>query len=676
MAFLQLKNIGKIYVSEGAVAVGIRGVNLSFEQGEFVAITGASGSGKSTLLNVISGMDTYEEGEMLIDGKPTSHYIQSDWEEYREKYISFIFQDYNIIESFTVLQNVELALMNIRNPIERRRRAIELLERVGLKSHLKQKGSRLSGGQKQRCVIARALAKDSPIILADEPTGNLDAQSSKEIVELLREVSKDKLLIVVTHDFEDVEAHATRHIRVFDGAVESDQRLSDVDEPIMTNPESGSSGQKSKDRVYDVRNGFRLGWASFLAKPKLTFFICFILFLGILGSSYITGALEDAFAMFGRFYMFTPSKGRVVISKYEASEFTVDELDGLVKKYGADSYFMNDAILDAPAVMRQTVEFQRKRFGKSDTVVDHVYFGATTKHFGEPSLGRYPSDDNEEVLLYVPLCFKGYYDAYLSENGDFIERQEGRTIKIGTNTYDVVGVKYYIDNTKKPQIVMTETAYKLLSAYVSKNWSTFKELRGDSLGIFEAANIIEQMLSKKDNIYNQASLYFSSDRAAKKAAKSIREDGYLACTSKQTYNPDVLAVVERVIIGGLSFLLWVGAIAFLVFFVNLCTHRSLDVIKSDLTIFRSMGISVRVIKLSMFFRMYISILPGLIVTLISMFVIYHLPNYNDMIRYLHWYEYVFVVLGILVITTWVTRKQIHRLFEASVKKTLKGGAEA
>ena len=131
MAFLQLQGIGKIYVSEGNVTVGIRGVDLSFERGEFVAITGRSGSGKSTLLNVISGMDTYEEGELLIEGNPTSHYRQPDWEKYREKYISFVFQDYNIIDSYTVLENVELALMHIPDRRERRRRAIELLDRVG-----------------------------------------------------------------------------------------------------------------------------------------------------------------------------------------------------------------------------------------------------------------------------------------------------------------------------------------------------------------------------------------------------------------------------------------------------------------------------------------------------------------------------------------------------------------
>ena len=194
MALLTLKDIGKIYVSEGNVAVGIRGVNLSFDRGEFVVVTGKSGSGKSTLLNVISGMDSYEEGELYINGEPTSHYMQPEWEEYREKYISFIFQDYNIIDSFTVLQNVELALMHIEDKKERRARALELLERVGLSAQINQKGSKLSGGQKQRTVIARALAKDSPIILADEPTGNLDSVTSDEIVSLLHEVSTDKLL--------------------------------------------------------------------------------------------------------------------------------------------------------------------------------------------------------------------------------------------------------------------------------------------------------------------------------------------------------------------------------------------------------------------------------------------------------------------------------------------------
>ena len=132
MSLLKLQDIGKIYVSENSVAVGIRGVNLEFDIGEFVAVTGKSGSGKTTLLNIISGMDTYEEGELYIQGEGTSHYSQADWEIYRQKYISFIFQDYNIIDSFTVLQNVELALSDIESRSERRKRALELIDRVGM----------------------------------------------------------------------------------------------------------------------------------------------------------------------------------------------------------------------------------------------------------------------------------------------------------------------------------------------------------------------------------------------------------------------------------------------------------------------------------------------------------------------------------------------------------------
>ena len=256
MALLRLQNIGKIYVSEGNVTVGIRGVNLSFEKGEFVAITGASGSGKSTLLNVLSGMDTYEEGELFIEEQPTSHYLQPDWEEYREKYISFIFQDYNIIDSFTVLQNVELALMTIPDPAKRRRRAMELIERVGLTKHVRHKGSQLSGGQKQRTVIARALAKDSPIILADEPTGNLDSETSKEIIELLREIAKDKLLIMVTHSFDQVEHVATRHIRVYDGAIESDRVLVPTETVSSEESDEEKSSKASDKPVAACSNGF------------------------------------------------------------------------------------------------------------------------------------------------------------------------------------------------------------------------------------------------------------------------------------------------------------------------------------------------------------------------------------------------------------------------------------
>ena len=261
MCFLKLKDIAKIYTTDGAVAVGIRGVNLEFDIGEIVAIVGQSGSGKTSLLNVIGGIDMYEEGEMYIEDNPTSHYTNEEWEQYREEYISMIFQEYNIIDSFTALENVELVLLDEENSAKRKDKALELLERVGMKKYAKHKGSQLSGGQKQRVAIARALAKDSPIILADEPTGNLDEENSRQIINLLTEVSKDKLLIIVTHNKEQVDEYISREIRIFNGVVEFERKeKNDIDINKEDNIENSNREYTSRNkkrsvfRIIDKRN--------------------------------------------------------------------------------------------------------------------------------------------------------------------------------------------------------------------------------------------------------------------------------------------------------------------------------------------------------------------------------------------------------------------------------------
>lgn len=223
---IKLENISKYYHSEQMVALGLRKVNLEFPNKGFIIITGESGSGKSTLLNVICGIDTYEEGEMYINGEETSYFDDGDWEEYRRKSVGFIFQNYNLIDSYTVLENVETALIiqNIKVK-ERRKRALALIKKVGLSDHVHHKATKLSGGEKQRLAIARALAKDSSIIAADEPTGNLDSKSGKQIIELLHEISKEKLVVVVSHNYEETKEYADRTIRLFDGEVVEDKEI-------------------------------------------------------------------------------------------------------------------------------------------------------------------------------------------------------------------------------------------------------------------------------------------------------------------------------------------------------------------------------------------------------------------------------------------------------------------
>lgn len=217
---LQLKNIRKTYRTGELVQQALDGVSLDFRDNEFVAILGPSGSGKTTLLNIIGGLDCRDEGELLVDGLSTQTYSDRDWDSYRNHTIGFVFQNYNLIPHQSVLANVELALtIGGISRRERRRRAEEALERVGLKEHMRKRPSQLSGGQMQRVAIARALVGDPRILLADEPTGALDSETGLQVMELLKEVARDRLVIMVTHNGELAEAYASRIIKLKDGRI-------------------------------------------------------------------------------------------------------------------------------------------------------------------------------------------------------------------------------------------------------------------------------------------------------------------------------------------------------------------------------------------------------------------------------------------------------------------------
>ena len=220
---LSLRNIVKNYGQGENTVAALKGVSVDFRRNEFVSILGPSGCGKTTLLNIIGGLDRYTSGDLIIEGRSTKNYNDKDWDAYRNNSIGFVFQSYNLIPHQSVLANVELALtISGITGAERRERARSVLEKVGLSDQLHKKPNQLSGGQMQRVAIARALVNNPEIILADEPTGALDTETSIQVLEILKEVAKDKLVIMVTHNPELAERYSTRIIRLLDGELAGD----------------------------------------------------------------------------------------------------------------------------------------------------------------------------------------------------------------------------------------------------------------------------------------------------------------------------------------------------------------------------------------------------------------------------------------------------------------------
>ena len=220
---LSLKNITKIYPAAGEDVHALRGLSLDFRKSEFVSILGPSGCGKTTLLNIIGGLDRYTDGDLVIEGRSTKEYKDRDWDTYRNHSVGFVFQTYNLIPHQSVLQNVEIALtLSGVSKRERRRRAVEALEQVGLKDQMRKRPAEMSGGQMQRVAIARAIVNDPDIVMADEPTGALDTETSLQVMDILKKIAQDRLVIVVTHNPDLAERYSTRIIRMLDGKITDD----------------------------------------------------------------------------------------------------------------------------------------------------------------------------------------------------------------------------------------------------------------------------------------------------------------------------------------------------------------------------------------------------------------------------------------------------------------------
>ena len=345
---LQLKNIVKTYGSGDYEVRALKGVSLGFRKNEFVSILGPSGCGKTTLLNIIGGLDRYTEGDLVIDGKSTKNYCDKDWDAYRNNCIGFVFQSYNLIPHQTVLANVELApeLSGIPKK-QRKERAEKILERVGLKGQENKKPNQLSGGQMQRVAIARALVNDPEIILADEPTGALDTETSVQVMELLKEVAKDRLVIMVTHNPELAERYSTRIIRLLDGEKIADsdpfEKEAVAESRVMRKPKMG------------FKTAFSLSLKNLISKKARTILTSVAGSIGIIGVALVL-ALSNGFnAYMSRMQTDTLSTYPLTVSEnsVDLSSFSeVYEEDAKEKFPALDNVFVKTAFIRLTGMLK------------------------------------------------------------------------------------------------------------------------------------------------------------------------------------------------------------------------------------------------------------------------------------------------------------------------------------
>ena len=287
---LKLSNITKTYITGDLRQQALDGISVSFRKSEFVSVLGQSGSGKTTLLNIIGGLDQYTSGDLIINGKSTREYNDADWDTYRNHSVGFVFQSYNLIPHQSVLANVELALtLSGVSKAERRRRAVEALRAVGLEDHIYKKPNQMSGGQMQRVSIARALINNPDILLADEPTGALDSETSIQVMELLKEIAKDRLVIMVTHNPDLAQRYSTRIVKLLDGKIidDSDPYEDDSVAQVLSKKEQKKRKSEKKKRSMSFLTALSLSFNNLMTKKGRTFLTSFAGSIGIIGIALI-----------------------------------------------------------------------------------------------------------------------------------------------------------------------------------------------------------------------------------------------------------------------------------------------------------------------------------------------------------------------------------------------------
>ncbi len=503
---LKLDNIVKVYETAGENVTALRGVSLSFRENEFVAILGHSGCGKTTLLNIVGGLDQYTSGDLIINGRSTKEFKDIDWDAYRNHSIGFVFQSYNLIPHQSVLANVELALtLSGVGKAERRRRASVALEKVGLGDQMKKRPNQLSGGQMQRVAIARALVNDPDILLADEPTGALDSETSVQVMDLLAEIAQEKLVIMVTHNPELADKYATRTIRLLDGRVVDDTA------PFDSQPEKPAQDTKrQKKPSMSFLTAFSLSMNNLMTKKGRTLLTSFAGSIGIIGialilslstgiNSYINQVQEETLSSYPITILAeSTDMSDLMVSLMGAHRGGGEDGHDRDKVYSSTvMYDMLNSMIDA--------EVQTNNLEAFKTYLDQGGGGitdmATVQYGYDFNFDIYTQDEDEAIVKSdiitlmqeaMTAMYGGDYTSYFSAMGGMYDRMDVWEELLPGNSGEAVGEQvksqYDLLYGKWPE------NYDEVILFVDRN-NEISDLMLYALGLMSSEHMTESMTS-------------------------------------------------------------------------------------------------------------------------------------------------------------------------------------